>query len=337
MSVSWTRGALGRLVVREVAYPGLLLGSLVLAWSLGAGRAGEGLAGGLAVSGSILLAGLVLLGLERLAPFSPRWRVPLGGRAQRVDALHTASTAVTALLVEAVAWGGLVALGARAASALGAPLWPGGWPLALQVALGLVVGEAGTYAVHRACHATALGWRIHAMHHSSDRLNLLASGRNHPFNAALSYLTQMGPLALLGAGGPVIALCAVFKAVNGLAQHANVDTRSAWLGWVLATPELHRWHHALDLRAGNSNFGNNLIVWDLLLGTRHAPPGERPTDAVGVAGVRWPEGFLGQLATPFAYPRWVTPPGTLAAEVPCTSPPVMQRHAAGRSSPPSSS
>ena len=146
MSVSWTRGALVSLVVREVAYPGLLLGSLVLAWALGAERAG-----GLAVSGPILLAGLVLLVLERLAPFSPRWRVPLGGRVQRVDALHTASTAATALLVEAVAWGGLVALGARAASALGAPLWPGGWPLALQVALGLVVGEAGTYAVHRAC------------------------------------------------------------------------------------------------------------------------------------------------------------------------------------------
>lgn len=314
MSLNPTRATLRGLLVREAAYPGLLLGSLVLAWALGAGRGGA-----LAVSGPVVLAGLVLLALERLAPFSPRWRVPLGGRVQRVDALHTASTAATALLVEAAASGALVALGARAAAALGAPLWPGGWPLALQVALGLVVGEAGTYAVHRACHATALGWRIHAMHHSPDRLNLLASGRNHPFNAALSYLTQVGPLVLLGAGGPVIALCAVFKAVNGLAQHANVDTRSAWLGWVLATPELHRWHHALDLRAGNSNFGNNLILWDLLLGTRHAPAGERPTDEVGVAGVRWPEGFLGQLATPFAYPRWVTPPATIAPEVPCAS------------------
>lgn len=301
-----TISSVTRLFAREVAYPGVLLGSLLLAWSLGAGEA-DAPATWWAVSGPVLLAALLIVGLERAAPFSPRWRVGLRERVVRTDALHTVSTALTSSLVEAVAFGALAALGARASAALAAPLWPHDWPLALQVALALVLGELGTYGIHRWCHASPLGWRLHAMHHSATRLNLLASGRNHPLQAALSYAAALGPLVLLGAGGPTIALCTVFKAVNGLFQHANIDTRSAWLGWVLASPDLHRWHHSVDLREGNSNFGNNLIVWDLVFGTRHAPAGERPRDAVGVHGVRFPDSFLGQLATPFLLPRWSTP------------------------------
>jgi sterol desaturase/sphingolipid hydroxylase (fatty acid hydroxylase superfamily) len=292
--------SLARRAVRELAYPGTLLGSLVLAWALGAGQPGAWWA----VSGTLVLVAAMILVLERVAPFSPRWRVGLRDQVVRTDALHTASTALTASLVEAVAWGALAALGARASAALGVALWPSSWPLALQVALGLVLGELGTYGIHRWCHASALGWRLHAMHHSATRLNLLASGRNHPFQAVLSYLAQTGPLVLLGAGGPALALCAVWKAVNGLLQHANVDTRSAWCGWVLASPDLHRWHHSLDLKEGNSNFGNNLIVWDLVFGTRHAPRGERPGDGVGVDGVRFPGTFTGQLLTPFHLGRW---------------------------------
>ena len=43
--------------------------------------------------------------------------------------------------------------------------------------------------------------------------------------------------------------------------------RFGWLNFVFNTPGLHRWHHSMDLREGNKNYGENLVCWDLLFGT----------------------------------------------------------------------
>ena len=53
----------------------------------------------------------------------------------------------------------------------------------------------------------------------------------------------------------------------GLLTHCNVAMRFGPLSLVFNTPELHRWHHSMDLREGNKNYGENLAIWDLLFGT----------------------------------------------------------------------
>lgn len=284
-------------LLRHASYP-LLLGGAVATVLLGLEA---GLDRTALVSGVALSAGALLLGLERLIPYSPRWRVGLRERVVRTDLLHTLiSSAGTAALLDALALGLAVALAAWLAQRVGAQLWPGAWPLLAQLALALLLGELGATLGHRLCHRVPLLWRIHAMHHSAERMHLLTSGRNHPFNVTLTFAVQNVPLVALGAGGEVLALHAAFTAVQGLCQHCNVDFRARAFEWLLATPDLHRRHHARDLREGNTNFGNNLVVWDLLLGTRYAPAG-RPSDAVGIEGLAVPEGWLGQLALPFTY------------------------------------
>ena len=47
------------------------------------------------------------------------------------------------------------------------------------------------------------------------------------------------------------------------------------------------------------NFAGLLPVWDLLFGTFYLPQQVRPT-AFGITGDPVPEGFVGQLAYPFA-------------------------------------
>jgi hypothetical protein len=59
----------------------------------------------------------------------------------------------------------------------------------------------------------------------------------------------MLPIALLGAGGEIIALVAFVYGLSGLLQHANIDARSSILNFVFATPEVHRIHHRADERA----------------------------------------------------------------------------------------
>jgi sterol desaturase/sphingolipid hydroxylase (fatty acid hydroxylase superfamily) len=39
------------------------------------------------------------------------------------------------------------------------------------------------------------------------------------------------------------------------------------LRWVVVTPDLHRTHHSVEMREGNSNFGQIFTIWDRLLGT----------------------------------------------------------------------
>jgi sterol desaturase/sphingolipid hydroxylase (fatty acid hydroxylase superfamily) len=69
------------------------------------------------------------------------------------------------------------------------------------------------------------------------------------------------------------------------------------LSWIFNTPSLHRWHHSRDIKEGNKNYGENLMLWDQLFGTYFNPP-RRPPVNIGI-NEYMPPGFLQQLAHPF--------------------------------------
>jgi sterol desaturase/sphingolipid hydroxylase (fatty acid hydroxylase superfamily) len=140
-----------------------------------------------------------------------------------------------------------------------------------------------------------LVWRFHAVHHSLPRLYWLNAGYFHPVDAVLNYALEVIPLILLGAPRQLLALYAVLTAVNGMLKHSNIDLRTGALSWIFSTPELHRWHHSPDPAEGNTNYGSNLVVWDVVFRTRHLPPRRPPAE---IRGARVPDGYLGQLAYP---------------------------------------
>lgn len=250
---------------------------------------------GLAATGAIVAAGLVIALLESWAPHAVAWRPTR--RVLALDAVHTLVTALA--IVPALHAGLLVVLAGWFAPGL----WPASWPWLVQLALAVVLADLGAYVAHRFMHATDLGWRMHAVHHTPRALNLLASARTHPFNAVLTYTAEHVPLLLLGAPPEVVALWSTIKATNGLLQHSNVsmgDTRMWSL--VLATPEVHRWHHSVVLEESTTNFGNTTVVFDRLLGTLHLPADRAPGIEVGIAGVDVPENYLAHLATPWTLP-----------------------------------
>jgi sterol desaturase/sphingolipid hydroxylase (fatty acid hydroxylase superfamily) len=64
--------------------------------------------------------------------------------------------------------------------------------------------------------------------------------------------------------------------------------------------EPHRWHHSRRLEEANSNYGSNLIVWDVVFGTFYLPRDRQPPTTIGIES--WPDfprGYLAQLAVPF--------------------------------------
>ena len=110
------------------------------------------------------------------------------------------------------------------------------------------------------------------------------------------------PLVLLGVGPEVVALRALFAAIHGIFQHSNLALELGPLNWIFSMAELHRWHHSRSMEEANCNYGQNLIVWDTLFGTRYLPEDREPPVDVGIPDLPgFPTRYLGQLASPF---RW---------------------------------
>ena len=190
------------------------------------------------------------------------------------------------------------------ATKVGSPLWPLAWPLALQLALALVIAELPQYWWHRLEHERDALWRFHAVHHSAPRLYWLNAARFHPVDLLLLYVVGYLPLVALGCPGEVIFLFALFDSVFGMFQHSNIGVRLGGLNRIFSMAEPHRWHHSRTLAEANSNYGSNLLVWDLVFGTFFLPHDREAPEAIGIADMpRFPAGYLAQLAVPF---RWAT-------------------------------
>jgi sterol desaturase/sphingolipid hydroxylase (fatty acid hydroxylase superfamily) len=123
------------------------------------------------------------------------------------------------------------------------------------------------YWFHRASHRVRWFWATHAIHHSSNRLNLAAAYRfgwtGRLSGASIFYV----PLMWLGF--PPAAVFGMLS-LNLLYQfwiHSEWIPKLGWLEYVFNTPSHHRVHHAANLDYLDANYGGVLIIFDRLFGT----------------------------------------------------------------------
>ena len=238
---------------------------------------------------------------ERLRPFRPEWNRSHGDVG--TDVAHVlVSGGGAAQLARPVAAALGVAIAGALSRHLGLDVWPRAWPLLAQLALALVIAELPQYWLHRWQHEHDWLWRFHSVHHSAPRLYWLNAARFHPVDLGLLYLVGYVPLIALGCPEETIMLFALFDAVFGMLQHGNIDVRLGWLNRVFSMAEPHRWHHSRVLDEANTNYGSNLIVWDLVFGTFFLPGDRQPPAAIGIADMpAFPQTWAAQMAAPF---RW---------------------------------
>lgn len=177
-------------------------------------------------------------------------------------------------------------------------IWPQQLPLAVQAILMLLIADLLRYWLHRAFHEWPFLWSFHAVHHSPKKLYWMNVGRFHPFDKATQYLFDVLPFIFLGVSAEVLAFYFVFYAINGFFQHCNINMRLGVLNYLISGPELHRWHHSIHYKEANQNYGNNLIVWDLLFGTYFLPKNRLVGD-LGLLNRNYPQSFVAQMKTPF--------------------------------------
>jgi len=176
--------------------------------------------------------------------------------------------------------------------------WPHLWPIGYQVIAMILAADFFRYWLHRFAHEYDFLWRFHAVHHSVPKLYWLNVGRFHYVDKSLQFLFDALPFILLGVSGEVLALYFVFYSVNGFFQHSNIRLRLGFLNYIFSTAELHRWHHSRITAESNTNYGNNIILWDILFGTWFLPT-DRKVDELGLHNTHYPYSFVDQLKAPY--------------------------------------
>ena len=236
-------------------------------------------------------AGVVSFMAEWWLPYEPRWNRAQDDRLR--DVLH-------ALVNESLSALGLLALPALAGLLSLGSLWPSSWPLWLQVLLAIVIADCGITLAHYFSHRWHWLWRLHAVHHSVQRLYGFNGLMKHPLHQAIEASAGLLPLLLLGIPQSVATLLAFAIAIQLLLQHSNVDMRLGPLRWIFAWAPVHRFHHMKYGRAGDVNFGLFFTLWDWLLGTVFYTDKHRMGCGDLGIGSRpdFPVDYLGQLLDP---------------------------------------
>jgi ornithine lipid hydroxylase len=243
---------------------------------------------------AVLLGALLIAVFEQFTPYQLKWRP----RHQDVkdDLLYTAliQIAIPRLL------GFLIVL--LLANQIGrdapfAGIWPHEWPVPAQALLLIISADFMRYWLHRWLHAAPLLWRLHAVHHSVDRLYWLNTSRFHPIEKTLQFMLDSLPFILMGVDPHVIGFWFVLYSVNGFFQHSNIRLRFGLLSGIFSTAELHRWHHSRIPAESNSNYANVFILWDRLFGTYYRPASEVGT--LGLLNPDYPMGIVQQMKAPF--------------------------------------
>jgi sterol desaturase/sphingolipid hydroxylase (fatty acid hydroxylase superfamily) len=179
-----------------------------------------------------------------------------------------------------------------------ASLWPHGWPIWIQTILMILVVDFLRYWLHRAAHENETLWRLHSVHHSVEQLYWLNTARFHPLEKALQMVFDSVPFLLMSVDARVLALYYIAYSTNGFFQHCNVRLRYGILNYIVGSAETHRWHHSRVPEESNANYGNTVIVWDLVFGTWFLPR-ERDIGDLGLQDPDYPRSFLPLMRAPF--------------------------------------
>jgi sterol desaturase/sphingolipid hydroxylase (fatty acid hydroxylase superfamily) len=187
--------------------------------------------------------------------------------------------------------------------------WVHTLPIWVQVIAIIVVADIGYYIAHRTSHAVPFLWKFHAVHHSIEEMDWLATHRVHPVDQIFTNTVSLLPVYFLGFSLEATIIHQVLYQVQALLIHSNTRIKFGPLGWIIASPEYHHWHHANEAEAYDRNFAAQLSIIDHLAGTLFLP--DRRPKAYGL-NEPMPRQYHLQLLHPFrslarSFVRFVAP------------------------------
>ena len=295
-SATWTETL--ESLVRRYSYGAILIGSLLVLW--------WGVEGPLPiewVSNGLYIAMIfVVLGLEFWIPFTRSW----GNirNATRADVIYF----LLAAPLDALQMFLLIGLLSQTAQyhhyLTVFDIWPNGAHILLQLLLATLVVDFFKYWYHRWTHEVPFLWRIHVIHHSLDRLEMLRASYFYPIDIFLTVAIGTLAMLLVGASYEIIVFHNVYAGITGLLNHSNADFQCGFFDHFLNSPGHHRAHHSVGMPGMQSNYGSFFNFVDRMFGTRYLPEDQSSFDPLGLDdSYDMPGNVLAHLAVPFRWQR----------------------------------
>jgi len=159
-------------------------------------------------------------------------------------------------------------------------------PFILSFLIALLIGELLPYFYHRLSHTgkrnsilSMFLWKVHSIHHLPESMNWFKTNWIHPINIFLNTVLKITPLLMLGFNDRIIFAVSVTHVVIAYISHANIQTKTGFLDYIVITPRVHHFHHSQKLEEAG-NFGNIIPFWDIVFGTYYNRKGK--VEQVGV-------------------------------------------------------
>jgi ornithine lipid hydroxylase len=249
-----------------------------------------------------LIFGLIFAPLERIMPFSRKW---LGDGDVPTDWF---------MFFGGKLWGDYINPPIRAfctvwilqqiPDGLGKEIWPANLNPVVQVFLLICISDFFRYWYHRWMHENEFMWRWHSVHHSSERLYWFNGSRSHSIEYLIQGIVWVVPYALIQAPVEIVFVSNLVGRMIGRFQHTNLDVILGPFDYIFSSPKNHRYHHSKSHVIGHSNYGGDVIIWDLVFGTFYMPKGQQPSDEIGIEELpNYPKSFVGLMLAPFTYGR----------------------------------
>jgi sterol desaturase/sphingolipid hydroxylase (fatty acid hydroxylase superfamily) len=177
-------------------------------------------------------------------------------------------------------------------------------PLAILIALTLLVRAFISFGTHFLNHKIPFLWRFHRVHHLDTELDVSSTVRFHPLEMPLSMVIGLPIVLLCGLSPWVLIFYELLDVSVTLFSHANIRLAPGlerYLRYFIVTPDLHKVHHSAFKPETDSNFSPVFPLWDILFGTFRTETREPlQTMPLGLEEIRDPKAnsFWWLLASP---------------------------------------
>lgn len=154
-------------------------------------------------------------------------------------------------------------------------------PTVLHFIIFFVVLDFFHYWQHRFLHECPGFWAIHKLHHSATEMNFITVTREHPLDKAVNVLFFTFTAIITGVPEEHYVSFAILSSAYGMIKHSSFIDGWGFFGkYIVQSPRDHWIHHSPYVEHYDTNYGNNLAIWDHLFGTYYK--GDKLNDRIGL-------------------------------------------------------
>jgi sterol desaturase/sphingolipid hydroxylase (fatty acid hydroxylase superfamily) len=151
-------------------------------------------------------------------------------------------------------------------------------PSVLKFILCFLLIDFFQYWLHRLHHTVPFLWRLHRLHHSDKQVDAMTTFLHHPLEIVSLFILLVSLYVIVDMPFTALLAYGLIQGLHSGFTHLNMlvpEKVNRYLRNLIITPNTHRLHHSLDIKEGNSNFGQIFIFWDYLFNTYQQKTNEK--------------------------------------------------------------